>query len=309
MDDPRSNHEQTNPSNEVQANPSNVGSVEIGGDNRQKLSNESSSAAATYNDPPQNSLWQRWQEHPLPERLMAYFTFVIAFAAVVQVCVLISSSGQTEKLITAANTQAGAATSISSSAGEFTKSSNAMKDKLGEAVTDFKQAADQSAKASQTAADTAQRNIKNAQDSFRDDQRAWVGLQNFSLTSFESDKIVLSMTAVNSGKTPALSLYTGNKISVKAFRIVGPDPQMVVFDWSSGTAIPPQGKYDFEITVPVNILWYYSQIKEGKRFIYVLGDIKYDDAYGRNRSTKFCVTLDNPETKHLIFCGFHNDMN
>jgi hypothetical protein len=133
MDEPQGkyyDHDATNKGGDTSAPVA----TEVGDNERQELTNKHKNRG-TPNNQPTTDYWARWQSHPLPEQLMAYFTFVIAICAGIQVCILNGSSSQTDKLITAANTQAGAATSISTSAGQFTTSSNEMKNKLVEAVT------------------------------------------------------------------------------------------------------------------------------------------------------------------------------
>jgi hypothetical protein len=309
MDNPHGSREQDTSANKVSPDPTSVGSVDVSGDDNKKLGKESEQASATNTEPAKKSLWERWQGHTLPERLMAYFTFVIAISSAIQVWVLISSSGQTDKLITAANTQAGAAMSISSSAGEFTKSSNAMKDKLGEAVADFKQAADQSAAASQTAANTAERNIKNAQDSFRSEQRAWLGLQEFRLSTYEPGKIVIAMNVVNSGKSPAREVYFGDQIFTRNQSLNGLEPNMLIHDWVLGPAIPPQGKFGLSIVIPKDTVAQFQNTVTPRKYLYVVGDFIYDLSDGTKAVTHYCFELSaDSDPKTVTLCIPHNDM-
>ena len=165
------------------------------------------------------------------------------------------------------------------------------------------------AKASEKSATTAAGSVTASQQSFRDDQRAWVGLENFSLTSFEQGKIVITVNVINSGKTPAQDLFSTNKMTVLPVRVSAAEPVMLPIEWAPGPALPPQGRYQVTLSAPGGISIHYQSIKDGSKFLYLLGELKYDDVYGQGRSTKFCVTLTDPETKQLSFCNFFNGMN
>jgi hypothetical protein len=262
------------------------------------------------------TIWQRWKQTSLHNKALVFSGIIVAFgtlfysgAAIVQVWMFNRSSKQverqTERLITAANTQARAAKEMTAavkeqakSAGEFAQSANNINEQTALAVKNF----GRMAKASED-------NIKATQQSFRDDQRAWVGLENFSLTAFEPGKITITATAINSGKTPALAMFSSNKMTVLPVRLSAPEPIMLPLEWSSGPTLPPQGRYQLTLPAPSAISVEYQNIKDGRKFFYLLGEFKYDDIYGKGRSTTFCVTLSDPETKQLVFCNFFNGMD
>src|SRR5437660_5541534 len=63
-----------------------------------------------------------------------------------------------------------------------------------------------SADAADRSAKTAESTIANTQESFRQDQRAWVGVGEIEITKFvEKDEFNMNVVFVNSGKTPAVN--------------------------------------------------------------------------------------------------------
>jgi len=80
-------------------------------------------------------------------------------------------------------------------------------------------AQENAARASQTATNNAERNIEIAQNSFRDEQRAWVGMSSEEVTSFDANNpIGIKIVFFNSGRTPARNVKLVMNVSLPSFR-------------------------------------------------------------------------------------------
>ena len=230
-----------------------------------------------------------------------------------------ASSSDTHNLADAASKQAnhteaiaGAANKISGAADKFSASADAINQQTKDAVGKFDRMAKASEKSLGASQQSAQKSLDASIGAAQLDERAWLGLSNMQLTDFTPTEIKMKVDVANSGKTPALSVLEGHTVNSARTKIEQAEPQMLVFGVTSGPTVPPQGKYELRITVDPSyaepILDDYEAIKDGKRFLYVIGELRYKDIYGRDGLTEFCLLLDNPATKQLIFCQFHTMM-
>ncbi len=166
------------------------------------------------------TIWQRWKQTALHNKTLVFSSVIMAFgtlfysgAAILQVWMFNRSSSQverqTERLISAANTQGGAATTNADAAKSFALSADGIKTQTANAVEQF-----------QRLADNGQRIIANNQQSFRQEQRPylWVeprgGFLNTKENTFyvfqqKEDKsgyiVAASVVVTNSGHSPAVN--------------------------------------------------------------------------------------------------------
>ena len=57
------------------------------------------------------------------------------------------------------------------------------------------------------------------------------------------------------------------------------------------------------------LLSQYKLIKEKKLFLYYYGLLKYEDGFGKQRETEYCIMLADPDSKKVGFCDAFNDLN
>ena len=108
---------------------------------------------------------------------------------------------QTDKLLSAAKALADAASDTATAAGDQVDAANNFSDTAEDINRGISGAVDQLKAAAKNAKDS----IQKTQDSFRADQRAWVGLGEYRIEQFSAkDPFKLAIPFVNSGKSPAV---------------------------------------------------------------------------------------------------------
>lgn len=250
--------------------------------------------------------------------IMALATVVIALFTWMTYTIVKSGPEDTKKIIQAAQIQAGAANQISDAADDFTDSARWMEQHMEDA-----------ANAMQDSVDTADANtkttIKNAQNAFRSEQRAWVGVLDATPIEFSEAK-GFSATVIffNSGRTPARNVQSSGMYMFSPAPVSGPPPEFIkTLSFRPAQSIAPQGRYNLalgqesvgEITTPTqlqgqqNLISRYQDIKNKKVVLYFYGILKYDDVFGNHRETQYCISLADPDTKRIGFCDAFNDLN
>ncbi|MGH2506771.1 MAG: hypothetical protein ACRDHZ_05075 [Ktedonobacteraceae bacterium] len=162
-------------------------------------------------------------------------------------------------------------------------------------------------------------------DQFRLEQRAWVGVEHVASTGFTDRTIwTVTVTFVNSGKTPAKNVEVSAAYVVSPVSIAGPSMEEVTrLHFGPAQSIAPEGRYSMELGPIVlghpvfrpeikdsqTLLSSYEAIKAGRLFLYYYGILKYKDAFGGHRQTQFCIFLANTKTKDAAFCDSFNDLN
>jgi hypothetical protein len=258
------------------------------------------------------------------ERWMIFFTAVVALTTVAQViqsgCNNKSTSKQVDRIIGAADTQASAAQDISEAEENFSDSASWIEQHL-----------DDAANAIQDSVDTADRNtrttIHNSEKAFKEGQRAWVGVQDAIPRGSFDEKTSWGVTVIfaNSGRTPAREVETSAMFITSPVEIDGPKPEQIAqLVFRPAQSIAPQGKYNQNIGgsgavgEPYStrqlegsqvLISQFQLIKDKHLFLYYFGILKYDDGFGHQRQTQFCILLANPETREAGFCDAFNDMN
>ena len=173
-------------------------------------------------------------------------------------------------------------------------------------------AAQLQAGASETMAKDATSSLQDSEKTFRDDQRAWVGVGEVQVIELEEGKpFRLDITVSNSGKTPALYVEsgTGRRLSPTPLLEVPTPRDLGALQFQRAVAIPPQGKYVLHVSDPEKSPSPTEMLKSGAIHIYEYGKITYEDVYGRVHSTEFCVYLSDPVTRTMSFCKSYNVMN
>lgn len=199
-----------------------------------------------------------------------------------------------------------------------------MKDQAGATKTISDQAVIQ-ATASKMLAQNGTETLKNTQRAFREEQRAWVGVEQVKGTGF-TDKApwTVVITFFNSGRTPARNVQSSAMFKTSGVPIAGPSPkdikdlrfgpaQSIAPDGRYfqvlGTAPPGEPTFEFQMQGLHALMSSYQDIKNGSLLLYYFGILKYTDAFDIPRQTQFCIFLTNPETKEPAFCDSFNDLN
>jgi hypothetical protein len=263
---------------------------------------------------------KKWYFKPiLPQVEWKEIGEILALVAAFSVCVIYwnqlevmsdqlrgiqGSSSQTSQLIINAAHQAEktkdvaeAASRVSSAASAFSDSAKGIELQTQSAVLQF-----------QRLADSAKDSLKTTQDSFRDDQRAWIGILRvvpFSLKAGEPAKF--SVIATNTGRTPAVHSHTyltaqqivkGTTLEFRYPSTPGVRSNSVVVP--GGQVVLGPNKSTGPITKDE-----IDNITSGISTIYVYGRINYEDVFDRAHQTTFCYVL--TDTSTAIDCDQYNE--
>jgi hypothetical protein len=159
----------------------------------------------------------------------------------------------------------------------------------------------------------------------RDEQRAWVGVQE-SVSKDFSETVPWTVTVVffNSGRTPARNVQSSGMYKTSRVPLSGPpDEDIRRLQFRPAQSIAPEGRYlqvmgggpaaepttSFQQQGVQELISEYPYIKNKTLHLYYFGVLKYDDVLGNHRETKFCILLANPDTKESGFCDEFNDLN
>ena len=213
-----------------------------------------------------------------------------------------------------------------------------------ERITNMSTAADQIRQATQDTVAQEKRIADNARDSlaasnrangatlqatinqFRQEQRAWVGVQDVNPVGGFTEKEPWQATVVffNSGRTPARHVETSGMFLTSPFPIHEPPQEDIKqLTFRPAPSIAPQSYYRQAFGLPVGaeppmtfqlegqqtLISQYPLIKSGRLFLYYFGILRYKDNAGVQRDTHFCVLLQNVQTKQGGFCDGFNDLN
>ena len=256
---------------------------------------------------------------------MIWLTAAIAFFGLCQVAVgvlqYVYGGKQTNNLIIAANRQATASEKIEAAANtqataaqQFAASTGRLETTIDNAEKDLGRSASNSQKA-----------IEATQDAMKLDQRAWVGMLGISDISFAQENGLLATGVfVNSGKTPARNTKSCIRFRISDTPLSGPSPDDIskITECAPTAAIGPQGRYNEEIGHVISaepnspaalkgvsdFKSRYQLIKDEKQFAYIFGIIKYDDVFGNERETDYCIFLADPDKAQIGICDNFNDI-
>lgn len=244
------------------------------------------------------------------EKVGMLTAIVIAFAAVLQLLVYIqmkgimqSSGGQTDKLITAADTQAGAASNVATSAKDFSVTSEKVNSTIGKAEKDFERmakAAEQSAIQAKTTLDLA-----------RSEQRAWISAGAAVRAPPTVGQILeVKVTTANTGKTPAVNTKSCGAITIQTM------PSIPKINCTSENSriigiLSPNAPWAYADTAPFGerplTQEEYNGIVSEKLYVFQQGKITYDDVFGRNHWVTYCYRLFS--TGAFGYCDTGNDID
>jgi hypothetical protein len=292
-DNQEADDQQTKPKSAPQNSPEKAG---LGGESAAPLENPESSKRQ---HPPEQRLtrrrtfsdllfiirtrWDVWRQKRrasekarLTDKVITLATIVIAGTAILQLFEMRNSGKQTDKIIAADERLAGA-----------------MEKSVGEADASLKQ----------------------TQNSFRDDQRAWVGPYEVLPPAFtdagkaafmkEGEKASFGFMITNTGKTPAKNVsqstsYIFLPLNEKFVPHYPGAPQKVGVI-QPNARVRAQAPDTERITKPI----INSLTSDTYRF-YVFGKVTYDDISGRDHHTMFCIYLVK-DLSNLTYCDTYND--
>jgi hypothetical protein len=154
---------------------------------------------------------------------------------------------------------------------------------------------------------------------FRLDQRAWVGPIEATRKTDVAGKVVtgLGIIMTNSGKTPGRNVVTHidwNMIPVTSRQL--PDASKYTFNYEhegksgvpgSKSVMQPSTRRSYWIDQWPSPEQARSIAKE-TLLLYIYGRITYDDIFGKQHLTLFCVYYD-PDLSNVHSCPVHNDAN
>jgi hypothetical protein len=210
---------------------------------------------------------------------------------------------QTDKLVNYAKTQSEAADAIAGASSDFTDSAYWIEQHM-----------DDAANAMQDSVDTAERNArittKNAQEAFRDDQRAWIGLASSPILVFNNkDPFKMEFRFVNSGKTPGVFCRQGIGYDVSEKFLMGTPSTYHPLLEDAG-AVAPSGAHVITVTNSAVPEYFDAITKDKTRLLYFWSEFQYQDVYrkGLIHTTKFCVLYDF-NNNQMGFCPNGNTMD
>jgi hypothetical protein len=239
----------------------------------------------------------------------------------------------TATIANAANQQACAARRIAeasirnaSAAEGFATSAGLINTGIGNAVVKLEaqvRAVEESRKSSEAA---STKSLNNSIEASRLDERAWMGVSEVLVSDSSKERgFPAAVVFVNSGKTAANNAETAAGYHYSATPVYGPSQSEIknlIFHPVQSTA--PQAKFNdvvgylpatgdtsspHDLAGNVDIQSHFNEISEGRLTLYYYGTLRYDDVFGRRRTTNFCIYLADAKRKIGAFCRDFNDLN
>jgi hypothetical protein len=192
-------------------------------------------------------------------------------------------------------------------AGIAARQLKVMRGQLGEIIKQYPEI-QKSAKAAGDA-------VTDSEQQFHEGRRAWMGTSIFLIDSYPSPFHGI-IEFKNSGLTPALRLKHAIQLSIRKAPLL-PDPTYDMkhpYRFTEGGATPPGGVFNSlledseESPVTPTVLLHDKAIQNKAQFLYIHGELRYDDIDGKSHSTTFCFYMDDLVTHRLLYCKRHNDM-
>jgi hypothetical protein len=156
-------------------------------------------------------------------------------------------------------------------------------------------AARDAANAAKCAANIAQRSLAQSVSAFQLDERPWVYISSFGLTSepmANQKPPTIDYFVMNSGKTPALNLATFYETSSIAITSEPPLSKFKSKESARESVLPPNIPGNVIGTLPVNSIMEPTRLDQynlGKEAIYIQVKITYSDAFKKNYWTTACA--------------------
>jgi hypothetical protein len=172
----------------------------------------------------------------------------------------------------------------------------------------------------------AKTQTENSMAQFRDEQRAWVGVSTSTLVQFEPANVKIQIVLINTGRTPARMPHISTGFVLAKTYLKEPPADLIaeiekLLPDKPATALPPGGL--LAVNMGGNVLGLplreqgnaeilresYEPIKDKTLILYFFGEIDYLDVSDRRHASKFCVLVNNPETKEIQACDGFNEIN
>ena len=243
------------------------------------------------------------------------YSVVAAFQLHVMSRASVDSTRQAQQLIDSSTKSAQAAMDFAASAKKINTS-------LGTAVDKLQTQADQTRLLAQNALEqtkaTRELTRQTAEDTSRSlaSDRAWIYVSKVIVSPYTIGRsIVVSLTLVNSGKTPAVSVRS-NVVGSDAINyqdesqklddlIAQATTQMSLLPDS---VIPPMANSNVVVETPFLLTpERLNEIKSGKFRLTYVGRYEYKDTSGRNQWINYCIRL--RPAANWRFCHAGNDMS
>ena len=235
----------------------------------------------------------------------------------------------THNLAVAAGTQATQTTNLAASTGTQADRTKDLADRMKDQSDQTKIIADQAvvqASANRRLAQNAADALLNTQESFRDEQRAWIGMEGIGeIKGFtETEAWRITVIFFNSGRTPARNVQISDMFLTSPTPISGPTQEQIGWlKFKPAQSIAPQGRYNEVISADSvgeafsiqerlgnqTLISQYSQIKGRRLMLYYFGILKYDDIFGKAHETQYCIMLADTDTKQAGMCDAFNDLD
>jgi hypothetical protein len=170
----------------------------------------------------------------------------------------------------------------------------------------------------------ANKSLQETIDNFHTDQRAWLGICDFGVQQLEVGKpFRMEIKFCNSGKTPALRVEERVGFRTSTVPMDGPiESEINELPFHPNNAVPPQGTYktvlgtNFQnVTMPAEdnsqlFIKSIPNILSGELLLYVYGDVRYRDAFGKTiHDTQFCLFLADREKQQMGYCKTYNELD
>jgi hypothetical protein len=142
--------------------------------------------------------------------------------------------------------------------------------------------------------------INNSSEQFRQDQRAWVASKSMAMHIKVGDPIYAQTGIANAGKTPAFEVkvdfslkFSHIPLSIEEYVRSTGRPQLTT---APSTAVLLPG-VEFPLNIPVEERMIAppelpDMLLQHKQFIYLFGEITYEDAFKRRHLSRFCGEWD-----------------
>lgn len=143
----------------------------------------------------------------------------------------------------------------------------------------------------------------------RNDERAWLGITRMEVRSLQPGRIEVNIPLQNSGKTAAVDVRTRSfvhlsdaPVDVPAFAASSHEPFK-----SRMTILPNITNANITIARPRPITEAdITAIKNGGKFMYAFGEIRYKDVFEREHHTFFCGIYSPLTPNNLQYCNVYN---
>ena len=201
--------------------------------------------------------------------VMAFFTAILTWVAVRQYFDIQSNSADAKVLLQAAVAQS-----------EAVKASAEQAKLQATATQVLAETAKAQSEALKASAETAKRGLNVTIESFKLDQRAWVGVSNVLPISIDpkQNQVTITLVIRNTGRTPALEVTSNVIAGETALEPLPPKKP------ESSSVLLPNETFHLSIKkeLPPEEI---QKIVSGKRGHFVFGSINYKDAFNRKHFT------------------------